>query len=152
MLCMSLPASVKSTRLLLKEPGDGLGPVIAKARRLLALEPLVQRLAGHTVKVAGLADGSLTLVTASAAQASRLRYEARGLVARLAAAKLPVQDLKVLVKPEVFAPPPAPPAPRRISPETAKLIADAAGRIADEPLRRALCRLAECGGKGQGMS
>ena len=102
---MPLPPSVKSTRALLDEPGEELGPLVAKARRLLGLEPLVQRFTQGEVKVAGLEDGCLTLVAATSAHASRLRYEQRAIIQGLeGAASLGIQRIRVLVKPDVFQP------------------------------------------------
>lgn len=102
---MPLPPSVKSTRALLDEPGGELGPLIAKAKRLLTLEPLVKRFTQGEVKVAGLEDGCLTLVAATSAHASRLRYNQRAILQGLeGTASLGIQRIRVLVKPDVFQP------------------------------------------------
>ncbi|MGI9322661.1 MAG: DciA family protein [Pseudomonadales bacterium] len=126
-------------------PGPTLRPLIANAERLLGLESLIRRFVSAEASIGSLKGGCLTLVTASSAEATRLRYQQRHLLAALRQAdpSLGVNKLKVLVRPVIQKNPVhRSPGRRRLSRKSAKRIARAADYIQDQPLRKALLKLA----------
>jgi hypothetical protein len=89
----------------------------------------------------GLRDGIATVVLTSPAAATRLRFEATRLAARLREAGL--EEVRE-IRPRVSAPPSERPArSRSYSPEAADRLAAEAERITDPELRAALRRLAQ---------
>jgi hypothetical protein len=135
---------------LLSAPGSILGALTEQARGLARLNRAVSaeldtELAPHC-QVAGLHNGTLTIICNSAAWATRLRYHGPALRDRLAAAGVPISAIRVTVSPPHQ--PRAPLAPRARPPrpplaaDAAQSLRAAAGAVDDDGLSAALRRLA----------
>jgi hypothetical protein len=96
---------------------------------------------------AGIADGTLTLVTDAPAWSSRLRFFAPELLSSLQCNHGPIETTRIRVQPTC-----APRAPRerdgsdyRLSERTVRLLRDTAEGLGETDLARALRRLADAG-------
>jgi len=138
-------------------PRSRLNKIFSKSKDLVQLQNALRQTFPGEVYVASLSEGILHLITPSASLATRLKYRQKAIKAALEQMPLPgagshnrrdvlrITQIKVTVSPN-YTPPHAPKksaiAP---SPETARLIAETAQYIEDEPLRKALIRLSRRG-------
>ena len=137
---LRLPKSIKSTRQLLKGSNHILHSLYAQTRQLLAIEQQVKAYIEDDISVAALKNNELTLITTSGAIATRIRYQQRNIIGSLQRSGMHVNALKIKVQP-VTTPPKPVTVRRRISPENARCLAEAASHIKDEALRKTLIRL-----------
>jgi len=138
-------------------PRSRLNRIFSKSQDLVKLQNALRQTFPGEVYVASLSEGILHLITPSASLATRLRYRQKAIKAALEQMPLPgagshnrrevlqIMQIKVTVSPNYK----LPTAPKRSaiapSPETARLIAEIAQYIEDEPLRKALIRLSRRG-------
>lgn len=140
-----IPDSVKNPGEILSGRG-AIGRLYRQARDRLELQDHIREVVPGEIYVAAFDQGVLHLVTPSAALATRLRYQQRRFIGKLALDGQAVSGLKVSVRPEMAQRyEPAPREPRAMSRETAKQVADAARHIDDEGLREAIIRLSSRG-------
>lgn len=111
-----------------------------------AVEATLPPAARDHVRAADYSDQRLLLLVDSSAWATRLRYQQRAIIRGLAQRlRLGVTHVEVRVRPWSTDVAPAT-QPRRLTPETRRLIRSCAGSVEDNPpLARALRRLAEAG-------
>ena len=151
------PNYFKDPTQLFTRPRSRLNKIFSHSQDLITLQNALRQTFPGEVYVASLVDGTLHLVTPSASLATRLKYRQSAIKASLEQVFLHgsgsknrkeavhVEQIKISVRPNFK--PPTPPTRSAIAPtpQTAKLIAETAQYIEDEPLRKALLRLSKRG-------
>jgi len=138
-------------------PRSRLNKIFSKSQDLIQLQNALRQTFPGEVYVASLSEGTLHLITPSASLATRLKYRHSAIKAALQQIPLSgagsqnrrevlqIEQIKVSVQPNYK--PPVSPERSAIAPtpQTARLIAETAQYIEDEPLRKALIRLSKRG-------
>ena len=138
------PKSVKSTHQILKGSNNILQSLISQSQELIRIEEIIHHHIEEPFSVASLESNDLTLIVASGALSTRLRYRERQILGSLNRAGLNINTIKIKVQPELVPPPPAL-VDRRLSRENALQIRQSAAYIDDESLQKALESLAKWG-------
>ncbi|MDG1444383.1 MAG: DciA family protein [Pseudomonadales bacterium] len=145
----TFPKTVKDTKELLSTSRGSLKNIINHAKALLSLQSIISDQYPHypadEIRVASLNDGHLELTTASAASTTRIKYSQQTLISALRRQKPPhfVDSIAVSVRPQFHTATISTPDTKALSDQSAQNIAEAAKYIEDEPLRKALIRLAD---------
>ncbi len=151
------PKYFKDPAQMFSRPRSRLNKIFSKSQDLIQLQNALRQTFPGEVYVASLSEGILHLITPSASLATRLKYRQKAIKVSLEQMPLPgagsnhrrevlqIKQIRVTVSPNYR--PPEPPQRSAIapSPETARLIAETAQYIEDEPLRKALIRLSKRG-------
>jgi len=151
------PKYFKDPKQLFARPRSRLNKLFSHSQDLILLQNTLRQTFPGEVYVASLLEGTLHLVTPSAALATRLKYRQSAIKAALEQVSLHgsgaknrketvyIEQIKVSVRPNFKSPTPPTRSAIPPSPQTANLIAETAQYIEDEPLRKALLRLSERG-------
>lgn len=138
-----IPKSIKRPNQILSGGNHILQSLVHQSRDLLSIEAIVSRYVDDPFKVASYQHQTLVLVIPSSAIATRIRYRQRNIMASLKRTGLPVDTLKIKVRPDFATEPEEARISRTLSTSSARHIAQTAKYIEDEPLRKALIRLSE---------
>lgn len=132
--------STRSTRQILKGSNHILQSLLAQSQELTSIQKIVDHFVDDHCAVASFKNNDLTLITATGALATRIRYRQRNIISALRRAGLEVNNLKIKVQPGEFQEP-QPVVERHLSQQSADQITDVAESIEDNALKKALKRL-----------
>lgn len=140
-----LPKSIKSTHQILTGSNHILQSLYTQSLALESIEQIVRQFVPEDVSVASFDNHVLTLAVSSSAVSTRIRYRQRNIISALRRSNsgLAVESIKIIVRPIIETEPRVEPAMQPISPANARQIEETAKYIEDEPLRKALIRLAK---------
>ena len=133
-----IPESIKKPTDILSGRG-AIGRIYRQARGLIELQDQIRAIIPGDIYAASFENGSLHLVTPSAALATKLKYSQRKLIGALKLGG--VRDISISVRPQLAARYEPEPATRKMSEQASRHIADMASYIEDEELREAIIRL-----------
>lgn len=106
------------------------------------MEAVISRYVDENFAVSSLKNNELTLVTATGASATKLRYRQRNLISALRRDGFQISTIKIKVQPEFQATEEAV-VERQLTPETARHLMTSAQYIEHEPLKKALENLSK---------